>query len=122
MGDFEYKSTNISSPKYCTDAGIVSPRLTSPNATQNKHRGGWGIFSEVDLRDLYLTSPDTVYAVKIPLFLHRGPKLSLTAPTMVGISHTGVDILRIFWVNNSNAPLVSGTYDSDRENGKINDF
>ena len=63
-----------------------------------------------------------VYTAKICVFLHRGPKLSLTAPTIVAISVTGVDKLGISWVKNSDAPLVSGTYDSDRENGKLNDF
>ena len=122
MSAFEYKSTNIFSPNKYRDAGIVLPRLTGPNATQNKHRGGWGISTEVDLRGLYLTSPDMVYMAKIYVFLHRGPKLSLTAPTIVEISVSGVDKLGIIWVNSSGAPLVSGTYDSDRENGKINDF
>ena len=95
MGDFEYKSSNIFSPKYCTDAGIVLPRLTSPNATQNKHRGSWGISTEVDLRGLYLTSPDMVCMAKIYVFLRRGPKLSLTVPTIVEFSVSGVDKLGI---------------------------
>ena len=122
LGDFERKSTNIFSPKYRMDAGIVLSRPTSPNTTQNKHRGSWGISTEVDLRDLYLTSPEIVYMAKIYFSLRRGPKLSLTAPTIVEFSVSGADKLGIIWVNNSGVPLVSGTYDSDRGNGKIYDF
>ena len=47
LTDFEYKSTNIFSPNECTDFGIVLIRRTSPNAIQNKHRGGCGISTQV---------------------------------------------------------------------------
>ena len=47
MTDFEYKSTNIFSPKEHADFGIVLIRRISPNVTQNKYRGGWEICTEV---------------------------------------------------------------------------
>ena len=68
MAVFEHKSTNTFSPNDYRDAGIVLPRLTGPNATQNKHRGGWGISTEVDLRGLYLTSPGMVYMAEYMFF------------------------------------------------------
>ena len=63
-----------------------------------------------------------VYTAKICVFLHRGPKLSLTALTMVEISVSGADKLVIIQVNNSGTSLISGTIDSDQENAKIQDF
>ena len=122
MAVFEHKSTNISSLNEYTDFGIASTRLTSPNATQNKYRGGWGISTEVDHRDLYLTSPDMADLVEMYVFFHRGPKSLPLAPTIVEISPTGVDILGIIWVNDSGTSLISGTIDSDQENIKNLDF
>ena len=122
MADFEYKSTNISSPNEYTDFGIASTRLTSPNTTQNKYRGGWGISTEVDHRDLYLTSPDMADLVKVYVFIHRGPKSLPLASTIVEISPTGADTLGIIWVNDSGTSLISGTIDSDQENIKNLDF
>ena len=92
------------------------------NTTQNKYRGGWGISTEVDHRDLYLTSPDMADLFKMYVFFHRGPKSLPPAPTIAGISPTGVDALGIIWVNDSGASLISGTIDSDRKNYKIHDF
>ena len=122
MAVFEHKCTNIFSPNHYTDFGMFSIRRTSPNTTQNKYRGGWGISTEVDHRDLYLTSPDMADLFKMYVFFHRGPKSLPPVPTIAGISPTGVDALGIIWVNDSGASLISGTIDSDRKNYKIHDF
>ena len=78
MADFEYKSTNIFPPNEYTDAGVALPRLSSPNTTQNKYRGGWGTSTEVDHQDLYLTSPDLVDIVKMYVFFSPGSKITRT--------------------------------------------
>ena len=122
MAVFEHKSTNIFSPNELTDLGIASPRLTSPNTTQNKCRKSWELSIEVDHRDLYLTPPNLADIAKMYVFFHRGPKSLLPTPTKVEISPTVVDTLCKIWVCDSGASLIFGTVNSDQENVKNLDF